>query len=679
MKITEGFTVKSRLKRVFSFVTALILLISAVPFTASANGVTFEQIVNASTYIIIKNEGNYSTVVKNDVGAMSIGVIGWHATNALNLLKDIIARNPSQALNILGAQLYNEIITSSYWETRIATAQEASVISVLLSTAEGKQVQDETAAKYISGYVQHGQSLGITEPEALVFFADYQNQNGYTGAENFFYSVKRNYNTVNLTALYNSSSKNNRRTRTYNFCATVNWNDYSSVTQDGDKTAPSISNVSVSSISESGYTVTCNVDDNEGVVAVYFAIYYKKDGAEGVKWYSQTPVDSKASHTVSISEFSSRAGEYCTYIYAFDKAGNYAYAQLNTITVPEAVVTVPELTLTVSSVGNAKKGDKVKWNATATSGSGNYLYSFSLIRDNKIIARRNYSDYNDFEYTLDESGIYKMYVTVKDAVSGKSVMAESTETGIFEPIVIDKFQCSYTAALVGQFLQWDLSVSGGEGELKYSYTVYKNDVSVYSTAYSQTNLISYKPTDNGVYYIVANIMDSRSQTVSVKSNEVTVISPLAADNVEFSSDYAVTGKSVKVNVNVSGGTGVFTCNFKIYCDGKEVISSAVNGTEFTFTVPKGGNYTASITVIDADTTITTAEGGNMFADEKAKRGDANCDGNVSASDARFALRCAARLETIEDALKYAVDVNDDGRISASDARIILRISARLEN
>lgn len=670
---------KSRLKRVFSFVTALFLLISAVPFTASASEVTFEQIVNASTYIIIKNEGNYSTVVKNDVGAMSIGVIGWHATNALNLLKDIVALNPTQALNILGTQLYNEIITSSYWETRIATAQEASVISVLLSTAEGKQVQDETAARYISGYVQHGQKLGITEPEALVFFADYQNQNGYTGAENFFYSVKNNYSTVNLSALYNSSSKNSRRTRTYNFCATVNWSDYSSLTQEGDKTPPTISNVSVSDISESGYTVTCNVDDNEAVVAVYFAIYYKKDGAEGVKWYSQTPVDSKASHTVSISEFSSRAGEYCTYIYAFDKAGNYTYAELNTITVPEVNTTVPELTLTVSSIGNAKKGDKVKWNATAVNGSGNYLYSFELFRDNVQVDRRNYSDYNDFEYTLSDSGIYKMYVTVRDTVTGKTVTAESSETGIFEPIVVDKFQCSFSAALVGQLLQWDLAVSGGEGEFKYSYTVYKDEEAVFSTAYSQSNLISYKPTDNGVYYIVANIMDSRSQTVSIKSNEVTVISPLAADNVEFSSDYAVAGKSVKVNINVSGGTGVFTCNFKIYCDGEEVISSFVNGTEFTFTVPKGGNYTASVTVIDADTTVTTADSGNMYADETAKRGDANCDGKVNASDARYALRCAARLDTFEQALMYAIDVNEDGKVSAYDARIILRISARLEN
>ena len=188
---------KSILKKIFSVILAAAAVISAVPVFASAASVSFDRIVNASTHIIITNEGNYSTVVRNDNGALSIGQIGWHATNALNLLKDIVAENPSQALNILGATLYNEIITSVNWENRIATTAEASVLKILLSTSESKKVQDETAYEYISSYVRHGQSLGITEPESLVFFADYQNQNGYTGAENFFYRIleKHTYNT----------------------------------------------------------------------------------------------------------------------------------------------------------------------------------------------------------------------------------------------------------------------------------------------------------------------------------------------------------------------------------------------------------------------------------------------------------------------------------------------------
>ena len=159
---------KNRLFRIFSFAVAVILIVTSFPLFASA--ASFNQIVNAATEIIMKNEGNYTTVVRNDNGSLSIGKICWHGTNALSLLKDIVSKKPTQAFNILGATLYNEVITYSSWETKIPTITEASAIAVLLSTSESHEVQDETAWKYISNYVKHGQSLGITETEALVFF-----------------------------------------------------------------------------------------------------------------------------------------------------------------------------------------------------------------------------------------------------------------------------------------------------------------------------------------------------------------------------------------------------------------------------------------------------------------------------------------------------------------------------
>ena len=61
-------------------------------------------------------------------------------------------------------------------------------------------------------------------------------------------------------------------------------------------------------------------------------------------------------------------------------------------------------------------------------------------------------------------------------------------------------------------------------------------------------------------------------------------------------------------------------------------------------------------------------------------GDTDGDGAVRASDARFALRAAVRLETPEryTAAFLAADVNGDGRITAADARRILRAAVKLE-
>ncbi|MBR3867774.1 MAG: GBS Bsp-like repeat-containing protein [Clostridia bacterium] len=669
---------KNRLFRLFSFVTAIILIVSSFPLSASA--ASFNQIVNATTDIIMTNEGNYTTVVRNDNGSLSIGKICWHGTNALNLLKDIVALNPTQALSILGSSLYNEIITSYSWNTKIPTSAEASVIAVFLSTAESRKVQDETAWKYISEYVDHGMALGITEPEALVFFADFENQNGRAGAASFYYEVRNAYGTVNLGTLYAASSKNPRRTRTYNFCATINWNNYSnSPAYRKDDIAPEISDVMVSDITSQGYTVSCTASDNVNVTSIYFAVFHKDDGSQNAKWYKQETT-ATASMTIDIAEFGNRTGYYYTFIYAFDEAGNYAYVELNAIKVPDATPTEPKLSLTVSATTDGTVGGEIRWKASTSGGSGDYLYTFDLYKDGKLIDKRNYSDYNDFPHTVKTTGSYYVVVSVYDKVSGKTTMASSTETNIFIPIVANSFKADMPAAILGQSVSWSLDVTGGEGELQYSYTLYKDDTVIYSSPYKKNyTKFTYPPDDSGVYNVIVNIMDSRSQVVSVKSDDITVIRPLSVSNVSFSSDYAVAGKSVTCSAEVLGGTGSYTCKFSIYCDDILVLESEnISTSEFTFTVPKGGNYTAQVTVKDADSTVTQAEGGNLTADEKAKKGDANCDGELTAADARYTLRYSAGLEKVDEAFLYAMDVNEDGRIKAADARLILRVVAKID-
>lgn len=57
--------------------------------------------------------------------------------------------------------------------------------------------------------------------------------------------------------------------------------------------------------------------------------------------------------------------------------------------------------------------------------------------------------------------------------------------------------------------------------------------------------------------------------------------------------------------------------------------------------------------------------------------DVNCDGRVTAADARLALRTSAKLETLSMIQKLAADVNDDDKITAADARLILRKPAKI--
>ncbi len=59
-------------------------------------------------------------------------------------------------------------------------------------------------------------------------------------------------------------------------------------------------------------------------------------------------------------------------------------------------------------------------------------------------------------------------------------------------------------------------------------------------------------------------------------------------------------------------------------------------------------------------------------------GDTNCNGKVTAADARLALRHSARLENLTDISFLSSDADRNGKISSADARKILRVSAGID-
>lgn len=69
----------------------------------------------------------------------------------------------------------------------------------------------------------------------------------------------------------------------------------------------------------------------------------------------------------------------------------------------------------------------------------------------------------------------------------------------------------------------------------------------------------------------------------------------------------------------------------------------------------------------------------IFCAMSASLGDVDNNGRLTPSDARLALRFAARLESLTDEQIAAADINSDGSVTPADARILLRIAARLDS
>ena len=139
-----------------------------------------KEIAEKAAPIIFSHEGDYGSVNKNDNGALSVGRVQWHGSRALSLMKEICeALGAQKGKEILGAALYAEITAKgTSWGSRKATEEEAGRLSAALSTTEGKRAQDALALKDITGYCTHIQNLGVTDPAAIIFMADIENQGG---------------------------------------------------------------------------------------------------------------------------------------------------------------------------------------------------------------------------------------------------------------------------------------------------------------------------------------------------------------------------------------------------------------------------------------------------------------------------------------------------------------------
>lgn len=66
-----------------------------------------------------------------------------------------------------------------------------------------------------------------------------------------------------------------------------------------------------------------------------------------------------------------------------------------------------------------------------------------------------------------------------------------------------------------------------------------------------------------------------------------------------------------------------------------------------------------------------------FATDVIYMGDVNCDGRVSAIDARIVLQAAVEVVTLTDKEYKLADIDGDGKIRAVDARIILQTAAEI--
>lgn len=199
-----------------------------------SNTLTETKLTDLAMGVIFGNEGHYGTVVPDDGGGLSVGKIQWHGERARDLILLTFKKmniTPSQGdyatklKKHLPASLANDLIKyakqDKWWYTRVLTLKEKEALAALLTAKAGKEAQDEQAQRDVQVYLDSGRKLGITDPQALVYYADLKNQSP-RGANRVVEAVRKAGLPLTLKNIHHAALKDEvmgkystRRNNTY--------------------------------------------------------------------------------------------------------------------------------------------------------------------------------------------------------------------------------------------------------------------------------------------------------------------------------------------------------------------------------------------------------------------------------------------------------------------------------
>ena len=335
------------------------------------------------------------------------------------------------------------------------------------------------------------------------------------------------------------------------------------VTIPEDKTRPVISDVEITDISESGYTVRCKVrEEGSGVDRVQFPTWfgnenpYEKDGS----WVTSQAVrgkleNGKYTYRVKTSDFKNQTGIYNTHIYAWDKYGNQSEPYTIRVTVKKAH--------THEYVPSVKKP------ATCTE-PGIMLYMCkekddSYEKEIPATGHQHTEVRNEKPATETQDG-YTGDVYCKDCNTKLSSGEVIKKTGITAVLTASPSGSAFS----GSQVKLTASADGGTGTYTYKFLICDDKGNWYKLQdYGNSNTCTWIPGAAGKKMLYADVKDSAGTvkraelSYEVKKKVEALTAKLTADP----SSGVVSGKTVKLTANANGGTGSYTYKFLV-CDDK---------------------------------------------------------------------------------------------------------------
>ncbi len=179
-----------------SLALLMVFVLGSSAFAASYDGsVNVENIIEGGKKMYANFEGGYDNVVPSDSGAVGLGILGWRACKALELLQIACKKAPSYAQSVLGNSFYSEIMNTSClypaWSSRTLNSTEAAACKILISSSYGVAAQNELARTDITRQIGEAWNQGIRSDAAILYYCSVSNHYGPGGAQTFMTYVRQ--------------------------------------------------------------------------------------------------------------------------------------------------------------------------------------------------------------------------------------------------------------------------------------------------------------------------------------------------------------------------------------------------------------------------------------------------------------------------------------------------------
>lgn len=133
--------------------------------------------------------------------SITIGAFQEFKNNAKALLQDIKDQYPKVFSKYDNADLASDLKKSSWSGYNPSkTSAKAKAIVNIISSEEGKKVQDQRIVKLLNQYITYAETLGITEIDALFEAANFVHQGGNSALKRIIGKTKKPYTLDNLYA-----------------------------------------------------------------------------------------------------------------------------------------------------------------------------------------------------------------------------------------------------------------------------------------------------------------------------------------------------------------------------------------------------------------------------------------------------------------------------------------------